>query len=141
MVIATVWVQVPLSPPDKFAAFAAFLQDGCVAQLVRALRSHRRGRWFESNHIHHYFRPIGAFFDVWGMLKLNKYSTVYKQIKQSNRIGWIVCLSQSHAATACGCRAAPIGICFVRCAQVAPCLPSVTFFCRPSSGAFYITTQ
>ena len=22
---------------------------GCVAQLVRALRSHRRGRWFESN--------------------------------------------------------------------------------------------
>ena len=26
---------------------------GCVAQLVRALRSHRRGRWFESNHIHH----------------------------------------------------------------------------------------
>ena len=25
---------------------------GCVAQLVRALRSHRRGRWFESNHIH-----------------------------------------------------------------------------------------
>ena len=27
---------------------------GCVAQLVRALRSHRRGRWFESNHIHHF---------------------------------------------------------------------------------------
>ena len=25
---------------------------GCVAQLVRALRSHRRGRWFESNLIH-----------------------------------------------------------------------------------------
>ena len=26
---------------------------GCVAQLVRALRSHRRGRRFESAHIHH----------------------------------------------------------------------------------------
>lgn len=26
---------------------------GCVAQLVRAPRSHRGGRWFESNHIHH----------------------------------------------------------------------------------------
>ena len=25
---------------------------GCVAQLVRALRSHRRGRRFESAHIH-----------------------------------------------------------------------------------------
>ena len=32
-----------------------FDRDGCVAQLVRALRSHRRGRWFESNHIHHVF--------------------------------------------------------------------------------------
>ena len=31
---------------------------GCVAQLVRALRSHRRGRWFESNHIHHEFSLI-----------------------------------------------------------------------------------
>ena len=29
-----------------------FFINGCVAQLVRALRSHRRGRWFESNHIH-----------------------------------------------------------------------------------------
>ena len=44
MVIATVWVQVPLSPPKLI---------GCVAQLVRALRSHRRGRRFESAHIHH----------------------------------------------------------------------------------------
>lgn len=26
---------------------------GCVAQLVRAPRSHRGGRWSESNHIHH----------------------------------------------------------------------------------------
>ena len=31
--------------------------------MVRALRSHRRGRWFESNHIHHVFCPrFGAFF-------------------------------------------------------------------------------
>ena len=28
------------------------LSFGCVAQLVRALRSHRRGRRFESAHIH-----------------------------------------------------------------------------------------
>ncbi len=28
---------------------------GCVAQLVRALRSHRRGRRFESAHIHQNF--------------------------------------------------------------------------------------
>ena len=35
---------------------------GCVAQLVRALRSHRRGRWFESNHIHQNKTPRhGAF--------------------------------------------------------------------------------
>ena len=40
------WVRVPLSPPRNWL-------NGCVAQLVRALRSHRRGRWFESNHIHH----------------------------------------------------------------------------------------
>lgn len=38
------WVQVPLTPPKLI---------GCVAQLVRALRSHRRGRRFESAHIHH----------------------------------------------------------------------------------------
>ena len=37
---------------------------GCVAQLVRALRSHRRGRWFESNLIHHYKKkpPFWRFF-------------------------------------------------------------------------------
>ena len=29
------------------------IRFGCVAQLVRALRSHRRGRRFESAHIHH----------------------------------------------------------------------------------------
>ncbi len=36
---------------------------GCVAQLVRALRSHRRGRWFESNHIHQscLFLPCSVF--------------------------------------------------------------------------------
>ena len=42
--------------PTTFIAkcFGVFLikEFGCVAQLVRALRSHRRGRWFESNHIH-----------------------------------------------------------------------------------------
>lgn len=39
---------------------------GCVAQLVRALRSHRRGRWFESNHIHQNKRnaPYRAFFII-----------------------------------------------------------------------------
>ena len=37
---------------------------GCVAQLVRALRSHRRGRRFESAHIHHKKRTTlcGSFF-------------------------------------------------------------------------------
>ena len=36
---------------------------GCVAQLVRALRSHRRGRWFESNLIHQLKnRPNGRYF-------------------------------------------------------------------------------
>ena len=30
---------------------------GWVAQLVRASRSHRGGRWFESNLIHHQFSP------------------------------------------------------------------------------------
>lgn len=40
---------------NLMSASADFLLKvfGCVAQLVRALRSHRRGRWFESNHIHH----------------------------------------------------------------------------------------
>ena len=33
---------------------------GCVAQLVRALRSHRRGRWFESNHIHQNKKKMSA---------------------------------------------------------------------------------
>ena len=39
---------------------------GCVAQLVRALRSHRRGRRFESAHIHQKNIPTlcGAFFLV-----------------------------------------------------------------------------
>ena len=40
---------------------------GCVAQLVRALRSHRRGRRFESAHIHHK-NQIGTMpilFFVW----------------------------------------------------------------------------
>lgn len=41
---------------DYFAGWRFFcIFVGCVAQLVRALRSHRRGRWFESNHIHHLF--------------------------------------------------------------------------------------
>ena len=41
---------------DCFAGWRFFCNFvGCVAQLVRALRSHRRGRWFESNHIHHLF--------------------------------------------------------------------------------------
>ncbi len=39
--------------PTKFRHIRRFFY-GCVAQLVRALRSHRRGRWFESNHIHQY---------------------------------------------------------------------------------------
>ena len=44
---------------------------GCVAQLVRALRSHRRGQQFESAHIHHVcFLPsnfgwfLFCFFDI-----------------------------------------------------------------------------
>ena len=50
-------------PHHKFAKVVADWVFGCVAQLVRALRSHRRGRWFESNHIHHVFCPrFGAFF-------------------------------------------------------------------------------
>ena len=43
-----------------------FFINGCVAQLVRALRSHRRGRWFKSNHIHQIYLsalpPPGVFF-------------------------------------------------------------------------------
>ena len=38
---------------NLISAHADFLISfGCVAQLVRALRSHRRGRRFESAHIH-----------------------------------------------------------------------------------------
>ena len=41
--------------PTKTCSSASggfLIRFGCVAQLVRALRSHRRGRRFESAHIH-----------------------------------------------------------------------------------------
>ena len=39
----------------KFAKRIRRFFFGCVAQLVRVFRSHRRGRRFESVHIHHRF--------------------------------------------------------------------------------------
>lgn len=90
---------IPTTIRQNMAFFVGIF--GCVAQLVRALRSHRRGRWFESNHIHHNLIPIMR----WGLFLLLiadpwRDSTRMPQFSSRN-IVWQVDVNRAMVANHC----------------------------------------
>ena len=74
---------------------------GCVAQLVRALRSHRRGRWFESNHIHHKnTHRCRCFFCFFSCSDFRNFANIQSEMNKilSFLCSWMLCIGIADAA-------------------------------------------
>ena len=84
------------------------VEYGWIAQLVRALRSHRRGRWFESSFIHHKFNP--AKWRDFFIVILFRDSTQMRPISNRN-IAWMGCVNLSMVAT-------PRNVCLYHCRYI-----------------------
>ena len=73
--------------------------------MVRALRSHRRGRWFESNHIHHKIKPAvfgGCFYFVVSLFNVNLWRDSMQMRPPSNQnIVLMGCVNRAMVANRC----------------------------------------
>lgn len=62
-------VRVPPAAPSlvarDYSSYEGLLLPGYLAQLVRALSSHDRGRWFEPTNVHHKNLPFGRFLRMY----------------------------------------------------------------------------